>query len=78
VAAHRLVNVLQLHRLVFDKAKLNRVIAVFSAGGLLLHHDARAGLNYSHRRDRSIRRKQLRHPYFSSDDSVNHHKNLNL
>jgi hypothetical protein len=74
VAAHGLINVLQLDGLVFDKAKLNSVVAVFSASRLLLHHDARPGLNDSHRRDRSIGCEQLRHPNFSSDDSVNHHK----
>ena len=72
VAAHRLGNVLQLDRLIVDQAELHGVVTVRAAGRFLLHDDARPSLDDRHRSYRAVRREDLRHADFSSDDSVNH------
>src|SRR5437868_12531347 len=72
VAAHRLVDVLQRDRPIFNQPELHRVVTVTTCGHLLLHHDARPRLDDRHRRDRAIFGEQLRHPNFAPDDSINH------
>ena len=76
VATHRLIDVLQPNRLVFNKSELNSVIAVASRSGLFLHDDTGTSLDDRHRSDSSIRRKDLCHTDLFTDDSVNHHNNL--
>src|SRR5437764_1291707 len=72
VATHRLVDVLQFDRPIFDQSDLHSVITILAARRLLLHDDARPCLDDRHRSDRAIGRKYLRHANFLPDDSVNH------
>ena len=58
-------------RLLFDKPKLNGIIAV-RVHGLLLHDYAGPSLYHRHRRHRAVFRKQLRHPKLFTNYSVDH------
>src|ERR1700741_3705073 len=72
VAAHRLGHVLQLDGLFVDESYLHRVVTISSGCSFLLHHDTGTSLNHGDWRNHAVRRKDLRHANFSSDDSVNH------
>src|SRR5258708_24600862 len=70
--AHRQGNALQANRLVLDQAELHRVVTIRPGRRLFLHDYAGTRFDNSHRSDRSIRGKPLRHAQFSTDDPVNH------
>src|ERR1043165_7826604 len=72
VPAHRLGHILQLQWLLIHQTELHRVVSVRTGGRFLLHHDTWASFDYRHWRHRAVRRKDLRHADFSSDDPVNH------
>src|SRR5687768_13102291 len=72
MAAKRLRHVLQTDRHVFDKPKLDRVIAITPRGAFCLDDDARSCFDDRDRRYRSVLRKELRHSEFSTNDSANH------
>src|SRR6267378_2319192 len=46
VTTHRLVDVLQPDRALFDQSNLHRIVTVTAAGSLLLHYNTRAGLDH--------------------------------
>src|SRR2546421_385373 len=78
VSPHRLGDVLQFRRSLINQADLHRVITISPGRRLLLYYDAWSSLDDRHRCNSAIRRENLRHADFSSDDSVNHWFNSNL
>src|ERR1041384_7823838 len=72
VPAHRLADILQLRWLLIHQNELHRLVSVRNGCRLLFHDDTWASLDYRHWRHCAVRRKDLRHADFSSDDPVNH------